>query len=244
MSSIARLFLGINKGIGSGGVSGESLDAGFKGQIDLDSWEWGLERRSSEATVGAKQVVKPEPSEFRFSKPMDRSSTLLLNSLKSGEPLLATLTLIEDSDLWFELSVHMVNVRVIRYSISGKDEVKGGRIDESWVLNYDKIHFEHTAPAGKSPKTVISNSLWRLPNASLAGPDAVKKVVDGFSSLKSAEKVEAVAQFRKKFPDEMKGQVAAEPKVSNSSAKVQEVVRAFQALSPSDKKKASNDMGL
>jgi len=243
MSSIARLFLGT-----SPTVAGESEDAGFKGKIELDSWEWALERKQTTkdkvaqaSTPGEKKPVHPEPSTFRFTKSMDKSTTPLLNKLKSGEAFLATLTLIEDSDLWFEMSVYLYGARVIKYNMNGKDDPKGGQIDESWVLNYDYIYFEQTSqPMAKTPKTVTSNHLRRTASASTESPDTVKKVVDSFSALKSPEKVEALAQIGKKFPDEIKGQLSAEP--PKTSPKVQEVVKAFQSLSPADQQKALGQM--
>lgn len=236
MASLARLFLAIN------GVSGESVDDGFRGKIELDGWSWSLERKPKQEETEARHG-KYEPSTFRFTKSMDKSSTPLLNKLKSGEPFAATLTLIEDSDYPFELSAYMANARVIEYSLSGKDENTKAELDESWTINYDKIHFEHTwEPVRKSSKTVTSNSLWRRPDALTDSPDGIKKVVESFAALKSAERVQAAEQIKKRFPDEVKGQLSAESKTSNSSAKVQELIRAFDALSASERKKVQAEI--
>jgi hypothetical protein len=163
--------------------------------------------------------------------------------LKSGEAFLATLTLIEDSDLWFEMSVYLYGARVIKYTMNGKDDTKGGQIDESWVLNYDYIYFEQTSqPLDKTPKTVTSNHVRRTASASTESPDVVKKVLTVFSSLQSSEKIEVLEQIRKRFPDEAKGELSAESKGSSSSAKVQEVVNGFLALSKSDQEKARKEM--
>lgn len=256
MSSIARLFLEIK----TAGITGESEDEGFKGQIELDSWEWALERKqkttdkTTHSTPGDNKPVSPEPSPFRFSKAMDKSTAQLLNRLKSGEAFSATFTLIEDSDLRFELAVYLDGARVIKYNMNGKDEAKGGRIDESWVLNYDDIYFEQTSqleqtsqpsakmPKKETPKKVTSNHLHRTASASTESPDAVKKVMASFASLQAPEKIEVVTQIRKRFPDEMKGQLPAESKSTSSSAKISEVVKAFWALGKSDRDQALKDM--
>jgi type VI protein secretion system component Hcp len=238
MSSVARLFLSIG-GLTGSGVSGESVDESFKGKIELNSWSWNIQRKPKLQDT-ADRHGKYEPSVFSFTKPMDKSSTPLLNKLKSGELFMATLTLIEDSDHPFELSAYMAKARVTEYSLSGKDEKSSTELEESWTLSYDKIHFEHTwEPVKKSSKTVTSNSFWRRPDASTDSPDAVKKVVESFNALPSkSDKDDALARIKKEI-----GQSSDESRTSKSSAKVQELISAFEALGTNDKKKVREAIG-
>jgi type VI protein secretion system component Hcp len=236
MSSVARLFLAIN------GVTGESVDDSFKGKIELDDWSWDLKRKEKQEDTEARHG-RYEPSELKISKSMDKSSTPLMNKLKSGEQFMATLTLIEDSDHPFELSAHLVNARVTDYSLKGKDESMKAGLEEDWTINYDKIHFEHTwEPVRNSSKTVTSSSLWRRPDASTGGSDAIKKLVESFRALKDPDKIDAAAQIKEKFPDAMKGQLPAQSKTSNSSSRVRDVIEAFESLSSSERKKARDEI--
>lgn len=61
------------------GIKGESTDSGHKDWIDIDSWQWGVERKvtSATSTQGDRESSNAEISNIRITKRMDSSSNKL-----------------------------------------------------------------------------------------------------------------------------------------------------------------------
>jgi hypothetical protein len=103
----------------------------------------------------------------------------------------ARLTLVEapvaNSDLPFVLAAELKRVRLVEYSVNGKDEEKGGHIDEEWTVNYDEISFKHSAldPLTGKTRTITSTDIKRSAQASTVRIGAVDDVVNGFKKLES-----------------------------------------------------------
>ncbi len=189
MTSFARQYLlltGVNpKDV----IGGEVADAAYEGQISVASWNWSLKRNTSDefvrqAASGAWGVrVNAVPGTFEISKQMDRSSLLMLNRMKAGEKLNATLTLVNGNDARFSLVITMKNARIIDYSMDAEDSDQSGVIKEDWTLNYDEITFEHKAepPKGGGIKNFVSTH--KRPAQSTVEKSDTKWFVDEFASL-------------------------------------------------------------
>ena len=63
------------------GVDGESTDAGHKGEIEIESWSWGVSSASGNASGRA---GKPCISSFNFTKRVDKASPTLMANAVSG----------------------------------------------------------------------------------------------------------------------------------------------------------------
>lgn len=181
MSAVAKLFMKVNKSNKDGEmIKGESLTEGYEEQIELEDWNWELER--TKASAG--QDAKAEPSVFSFTKYLDRSTTSLLNATKAGT-LHAQVTLDDFSDSQLKLSLVMEGVRVTRYSLTGKTDKASGTVEEQWEFNYEYITLDYK-PAGrrKPGATAISREgarsikLHRAPDASTSASGKTTSLLD------------------------------------------------------------------
>jgi type VI secretion system secreted protein Hcp len=66
------------------GIKGESADAKHKGEIDIESFSWGLSQTGVSATGGGGGAGKVKVHDISFSKKTDASSPLLLLNCANG----------------------------------------------------------------------------------------------------------------------------------------------------------------
>ncbi len=181
MSAVAKLFMKVNKSTKDGEmIKGESLTEGYEGQIELEDWNWELER----TTASAGQDAKAEPSVFSFTKYLDRSTTSLLNATKAGT-LHAHVTLDDFSDSQLKLSLVMEGVRVTKYSLTGKTDKASGSIEEQWEFNYEYITLDYKPAEKRKPggsgvirEGARSIKLHRAPDASTASVTKATSLLD------------------------------------------------------------------
>jgi type VI secretion system secreted protein Hcp len=64
------------------GIDGESTDARHKGEIEIESWSWGVTQSTSGA--GGSRAGKPCTAPMSFSKPVDKATPLLMANAVSG----------------------------------------------------------------------------------------------------------------------------------------------------------------
>lgn len=164
MSANAKLYLKLI-GSSSGWIKGESRDAVFPDQIELDDWKWSL-------NPADKDGGSPVPSLLRLGKLMDRSTTAMLSAMRNGESLTAVISLEEASRQQFRLIVTLEYVYITEYSFNAKSEDKNSEISEDWVLDYESIRFDHRSHAKEGMSTV---QMLRPPGASQDAPSGVKE---------------------------------------------------------------------
>lgn len=177
---------------------GEASDLEYIEQIELESWDWNVKRNTK-----SERSAKPaEPDVFSFSKQMDKSTTQMLNKMKTGEKLSATLTMVEGSDLPFKLVIQLKDIRVIDYSLTAKDEEKSAEITEDWEFHYGEITFEHSPDADKRTKQrvmTLTSTLKRSADAA-KGSNAAKEIVSKFTSSSESDQTTAASELKQKFP--------------------------------------------
>jgi type VI protein secretion system component Hcp len=160
----ARLFMNLKEKDATGApIKGEVAVLGFVDQIELDDWNWTLGRKKVDgkpadtgaAASGSDVLGKLTPSVLSFSKPMDRSTPVMLSMMESGKLAHATITLEEASDAEFEMTIELEHVRIIEYEVEGEVQDDSGEVKEKWVFNYKTIKFTYLpnktddkAPAG------------------------------------------------------------------------------------------------
>ena len=73
------------KGARSGVIKGEAQDKDHLGEIDVLSWSWGMEQRT---TLGGGTVTgRANIRALQIVKRIDRASTALMSALRSNEPI-------------------------------------------------------------------------------------------------------------------------------------------------------------
>ena len=216
MSTAAKLYMKLT-GKTQKEIKGESETAFFEGQIELDDWSWSIKAekptsaRGGMAGMGSapQQIMLPSatgprltgaapmlapgktteitPSIFEFSKLLDTSTTNLLAAMHKGELLEAEITLQEMSRDAFELKLFLSEVRVIDYTMSGKNDKSSGEVTETWEFNYSTIRFEFKPTARQEGKVsgVMTANAQRKPTASTESPATTTREI-----LKLADAVE------------------------------------------------------
>jgi type VI protein secretion system component Hcp len=140
------MFLQLGTGPDGAGVDrfrGEAKDAEYRNQIEINDWKWNLippSDSSSMAGTGAnasQSVNAAEPSILSFSKTMCRASSAMLKAMMTGEFLHAVISLEEDSDVDFLLTLTLTEVRICGYEL----DISGPEVKEKWDLDYKDIKF-------------------------------------------------------------------------------------------------------
>lgn len=152
---------------GGGSVTGESEVDGFEKWIELDDWNWGASFQQAEGD-GRDEVV---PTKFSFTKPPDRSSTVLMKHLNNGKPFPKASICFSD---WtyneFELWVELTNLRIISLSMTGSLSDAAADMDEHWECDFNTIKFKHFVKNPLGQKVATDAEIQRPPNASLSAP--------------------------------------------------------------------------
>lgn len=122
------------------GIDGESLDAKYKGEIDVESFSWGVGRAGREA------AAKPAFQDFAFTTPVGSASSRLFLACASGDRIpTARLTVRTAGGELHEL------YRIILSDVVVSSYVQAASADaalpmEQVSLNFSKIEIDFLAP--------------------------------------------------------------------------------------------------
>jgi type VI secretion system secreted protein Hcp len=124
------------------GVDGESKHKGAEGQIEVQTFSWGIENASNSTVGGGSGVGKAVPGVFAFMHLYDKASPTLSKCCASGKHLAnAKLTVSKAGEGQKEfLTATMKQVMVVSVALSGSS---GGDLSESVCLSYADIEFEY-----------------------------------------------------------------------------------------------------
>lgn len=125
------------------GVEGESTDASHKGQIEIDSFSWGVSNSGSMAAGGGGGAGKASFSDLHFTKTVDKSSPKLMEAVATGEHLRSVDLVVRKAggEQLEYYKVTLQDVVISGYSTTGSS---GEAPSESISLNFSKIIFEYT----------------------------------------------------------------------------------------------------
>ena len=146
-AGLGDMFL-LVKGARAGAIKGESQDQAHKGEIDVLSWSWGLQARSS--LGGGQATGKASIQDLKIIKRIDSASTGLMSALRTNEPIQsAVLTLRKAGKGQLEyLKITIENGRVVSLSITGGDTQGGPQVLEHVSFSFNRITVEYV-PQGK-----------------------------------------------------------------------------------------------
>lgn len=141
------MFLSV-KGAKSGLIKGESHDTSHADEIDVLSWSWGMEARTSlgGGTPTGRAIVR----ELKIVKRVDSASTALMSALRSNEIITkAILTLRKAGKSPLEyLKITIEQGRVTGLTIEAGDQAGSPDVFENVVFSFNKITVEYV-PQGK-----------------------------------------------------------------------------------------------
>lgn len=142
-SNTGDMFLMV-KGSKAGVIKGESQDQNHKGEIDVLSWSWGMQARST--LGGGSATGKAAMQDLKIMKRIDSASTALMQSLRTNEPIqkaVLTLRKAGKSQLEF-LKITIERGRVVSLTIGGGDEQGGHGVVENVTFSFNQITVEYT----------------------------------------------------------------------------------------------------
>ena len=124
------------------GVPGESVDAQFPNQIELESWSWGI--TGAPVVAGGGGTGKATFQDLHFNKHMDKSSPVLMLACASGRHYpTATISVRKaagDKPQVY-LKITLSDVLVSSYNVASSSD---DRPAEQLSFSYGKIKFEYT----------------------------------------------------------------------------------------------------
>ena len=136
------------KGAKHGVIKGESQDGQHKGEIEILSWSWGMQAKTS--IGGGTATGKATINDLRIVKRVDSASTALMLALRTNEPIQkAVLTLRKAGKSQLEyLKITIEQGRVTAHSVEAGDLSGGADIFERVSFSFNKIEVEYV-PQGK-----------------------------------------------------------------------------------------------
>jgi type VI secretion system secreted protein Hcp len=142
-SSFGNAFAAADYFLKIEGVDGESTDAKHKGQIEIDSFSWGVSNSGSMASGGGGGAGKATFQDLHFTKKVDKSSPKLMEAVATGEHLRSLELVVRKTggDQMEYYKIELQNVLISGYSTTGSS---GEAPSESISLNFEKIIFEYT----------------------------------------------------------------------------------------------------
>lgn len=122
------------------GVDGESTDDRHKGEIEIESFSWGVSNPSSVGGGGG--AGKVQFQDFHFTTNMSKASPKLMLGTATGEHFKnAVLVGVKPGTQQEFFKIKLENVMVTSYNSAGN---QGSVPTDSFSLNFTKIEFEYT----------------------------------------------------------------------------------------------------
>jgi len=144
------------------GIKGESADDKHKGEIDIESFSWGLAQTGSGNRSTGSGTGKVDIQDMSIVKKIDKSSPTLQLACANGKHIAKgklTLRKAGENPLDY-FTVDLENILISGYHVSGSEasEVPS----ESVTINFAKIKTEYWTQSDKGAKGENANFSWDL----------------------------------------------------------------------------------
>jgi len=142
------------------GIKGESADDKHKGEIDIESFSWGLAQTGSGQRGTGSGTGKVDIADITIQKFVDKSSPTLALYCANGKHITKgkiTVRKAGENPLEY-LTIDLENVFVSNYSLAGSNGA--GVPTESLSLNFVKIKKEYWTQNEKGAKGENANFSW------------------------------------------------------------------------------------
>jgi type VI secretion system secreted protein Hcp len=142
------------------GIKGESMDAKHKGEIDVQSFSWGLAQSGAGHAGAGSGASKADFQDLQIVKKVDKSTPLLKLACANGKHIgKGKLTIRKAGENPLEyLTIDLEQILVSSYSLGGSS---GGEIPQEQVtLNFAKIKSEYWTQGDKGAKGENANFSW------------------------------------------------------------------------------------
>jgi type VI secretion system secreted protein Hcp len=124
-------------------VEGEATDSKHPGEIELESWSFGVSNGSSALQGGGSGTGKSVPGDFHFTKKNDKSTARLAQAVAMGDHFKSAIITVRKSggDQQEYLTITLSDVFISSYQAGGSGN--GTLPMEQLSMNYSKILQEY-----------------------------------------------------------------------------------------------------
>lgn len=131
------------------GISGESADSKHKGEIDIESFSFGVHQTGTAAVGGGMGAGKASFNDLNIVKKADKSSPNLMLKCATGEHIASALLTVRKAggqqQEYYKIKLTDILVSSFQNTGSGGDAIP----IESLALNFSKIEFEYNEQDAK-----------------------------------------------------------------------------------------------
>jgi len=140
-------FLKIEDSQGNIVIQGESTDKGHPGEIEVDSFSWGVAQTGTSGGGSGGGAGRAVSQDFHFSTPLSKASPNLMLACATGKHLpIALLTCRKaggTGQVEF-LKIKLTDVLVSSYALGGSGGGEAPVPEDQFSLNFTKIDFLYT----------------------------------------------------------------------------------------------------
>ena len=160
-SSFGSAYAAVDYFLKIEGVPGESTDDKHKGEIEIDSFSWGVSNSGSMAGGGGGGTGKVQFQDFHFTKKVDKSSPKLMEAVATGEHLRSVDLVVRKAggEQMEYYKIELQDVVISGYSTTGSS---GEAPTESVSFNFSKIVFEYTPQNADGTAAAPIRTGWDL----------------------------------------------------------------------------------
>jgi type VI secretion system secreted protein Hcp len=134
------------------GISGESTNSTHKGEIDVDSWSWGLSNTGSSGGGGGGGAGKVSFQDFHFVSRISKASPALFLACASGSHIKqAQLSGVRNSGKGKGTDFLTYKFRDVLVTSLLQGDSEGGPPTEQYSLNFSKVEWSYV-PQSQSGK--------------------------------------------------------------------------------------------
>jgi type VI secretion system secreted protein Hcp len=142
------------------GIKGESADDKHKGEIDIESFSWGMSQTGSGHRSTGGGTGKVDVGDISIMKFVDKSSPSIMLACANGKHIpkgKITVRKAGENPLDY-LTVDIENILISSYQTSGAEG--GDRVSESVSINFGKVKIEYWTQSEKGAKGENANFSW------------------------------------------------------------------------------------
>jgi len=129
-------------------IKGESSKEKHTGEIDINSWGWGVSQTGSSHVGGGSGSGKATVSDMTVTKHVDRSSPLLFQMCCAGTPIAKGLLTCRKAGGKALEYVKITMEQAIITSVTLGGDAGGDFITETVTLNFAKMNYEYVPQKG------------------------------------------------------------------------------------------------
>jgi type VI secretion system secreted protein Hcp len=143
------------------GIKGESKDSKHGGEIDIDSFSFGIHQTGAMAVGGGGGAGKASFADLSVVKSADLSSPLLMMACAEGKHIASGLLTVRKAGGQQE-EFYKIKLTDILISSVTNTGAEGGNPQENLSLNYAKIQFDYKEQTEKGTLSGNANFGWDL----------------------------------------------------------------------------------